>query len=121
MNTPAGYWKGRTHSTSKMHVKEEGAFRIMADEEHTCRILLEEEQTCRIRLEEEHTCRILVEEEDLLDLGWEDGDDLAEDCLDLVPGGVPPNHVITSKKYCRKNINNIFRFQKLEILILLYG
>jgi hypothetical protein len=37
-----------------------------------------------------HTCRVLVEEEDLFDLGREDGDNLAEDCLDLIPGGIPP-------------------------------
>ncbi len=36
------------------------------------------------------TCRVLVEEEDLFDLGREDGDNLAEDCLDLIPGGIPP-------------------------------
>jgi hypothetical protein len=37
-----------------------------------------------------YTCRVLVEEEDLFDLGGEDGDNLAEDCLDLIPGGIPP-------------------------------
>ncbi len=36
-----------------------------------------------------YTCRVLVEEEDLFDLGGEDGDNLAEHCLDLIPGGIP--------------------------------
>jgi hypothetical protein len=37
-----------------------------------------------------YTCRVLVEEEDLFDLGGEDGDNLAEDGLDLIPRGIPP-------------------------------
>ncbi len=41
-----------------------------------------------------HICRVLVEEEDLFDLGREDGDNLAEDCLVLIPGGIPYSIVI---------------------------
>ncbi len=37
-----------------------------------------------------YTGGVLVEEEDLFDLGGEDGDNLAEDCLYLIPGGIPP-------------------------------
>ena len=36
-----------------------------------------------------NTCRILVEQEDLLNFGGEDGDDLLEDALNLLPVRAP--------------------------------